>query len=85
MKFSKLLIFLIIVFVNFNLNPPFTYGTSTVLEICDNKLDDDKDDIVDEPLCVNESTVLEICDNKLDDDKDDIVDEPLCVIQNIVS
>jgi hypothetical protein len=48
-------------------------------------LDDDNDDIVDEPLCVNESTVLEICDNKLDDDNDDIVDEPLCVIQNIVS
>jgi hypothetical protein len=84
-KFSKLLIFLIIVFINFNLNPLFTYGTSIVLEICDNKLDDDNDDIVDEPLCVNESTVLEICDNKLDDDNDDIVDEPLCVIQNIVS
>jgi len=80
-----LLIFLIIVFVNFNLNPPFTYGTSIVLEICDNKLDDDKDGIVDEPLCVNGSTVLEICDNKLDDDKDGIVDVPLCVTQNIVS
>ena len=50
MKFSQLLIFSIIVFVNFTLNPLFTYGTSTVLEICDNKLDDNKDDIVDEPL-----------------------------------
>ena len=57
MKFSKLLIFSIIVFVNFNLNPLFTYGTSTVLEICDNKLDDDKDDIVDEPLCIIQNIV----------------------------
>jgi len=50
-------IFLIIVFVNFNLNPLFTYGTSTVLEICDNMLDDYKDDIVDEPLCVIQNIV----------------------------
>ena len=57
MKFSQLLIFSIIVFVNFNLNPLFTYGTNTVLEICDNKLDDDKDDIVDEPLCIIQNIV----------------------------
>ena len=53
-------------------------------EICDNKVDDDDDKLIDceDPDCEDECK-KEICDNKIDDDDDDLIDcdDPDCTCE----
>jgi hypothetical protein len=61
---------------------PVATAQETPKEICDNKIDDDKDTLVDceDPDCPPCEPKKEICDNNIDDDGDTYIDckDPDC-------